>query len=74
MDLQLDPQQGYQKKLLFRSVTVYNKKLSSQCDVSAQIEQVQDKSNLVRTTSRSWNNLHLVRAKPKYTRDEHDTL
>ena len=32
--------QGYQKRLLFRSVTVYNEKLSSQCNLPAQIEQV----------------------------------
>ena len=31
------------KKAIFRSVTVYDKNLSSQCNLLAQIEQVQDK-------------------------------
>jgi len=35
--------QGYQKKLLFRSITVHNKNVSRQCNLPAQIEQVQDK-------------------------------
>jgi len=49
LDLQLVSQsstgnmwQGYQKKLLLRSVTVYNKSLYSQCNLPAQIEQVLD--------------------------------
>jgi hypothetical protein len=33
---------GYQKMLLFLSVTVYNTNLSSQYNLSAQIEQVHD--------------------------------
>ena len=32
------------EKAIFRSVTVYNKNLSSQCNLNAQIEKVQDKS------------------------------
>jgi hypothetical protein len=31
------------RKAIFRSVTVYNNTLSSQCNLTAQIEQVQDK-------------------------------
>jgi len=33
---------GVPGKTIFRSVTVYNKNLSSQCNLPAQIEQVQD--------------------------------
>ena len=32
------------EKVIFRSVTVYNKNLSSQCNLPAQIESVQDKN------------------------------
>ena len=34
---------GVPEKAIFRSVTVYNKNLSSQYNLPAQIEQVQDK-------------------------------
>jgi hypothetical protein len=34
---------GVPKKAVFRSVTVYNKILSRECRMPAQIEQVQDK-------------------------------
>ena len=45
-DLQVTCGKGNQKKLLFRSVTVYNKNLSSQCNLPAQIEQAQDEYRL----------------------------
>jgi len=32
------------EKVIFRSVTVYSKNLSSQCNLPAQIESVQDKN------------------------------
>jgi hypothetical protein len=32
------------EKVIFQSVTVYNKNLSSQCNLPAQIESVQDKN------------------------------
>ena len=35
------------RKSIFWSVTVYNKKLSSQCNLTAQIEPVQDKYRLM---------------------------
>jgi len=35
---------GIPEKALFPSVTVYSKNLSSQCNLPAQIEQVQDKN------------------------------
>ena len=38
-------------------MTVYNKTLSSQCNLTVQIEQVEDKSNLVHTTP-SFNNMN----------------
>ena len=31
------------RKAIFRSVTIYSKTLSSQCNLTAQIEQVQEK-------------------------------
>jgi hypothetical protein len=34
---------GVPEKAIFRSVPVYNKYLSSQCNLPAQVEQVQDK-------------------------------
>jgi hypothetical protein len=34
---------GVLEKAIFRSVPVYNKYLSSQCNLPAQVEQVQDK-------------------------------
>ena len=37
------------EKLYLGSVTVYNKKLSSQCNLTAQIEPVQDKKKFVWT-------------------------
>ena len=38
--------EGVPEKPIFRSVTVYNKNLSSPYNLAAQIEQVQDKANL----------------------------
>ena len=35
--------EGVPEKAIFRSVKVYNKHLSSQCNLPAQIEEVQDK-------------------------------
>jgi len=37
---------GIREKAIFRPVTVYNKKLSSQCNLPAQTQQVQDKNIL----------------------------
>ena len=53
--LQVTCGKGNQKKLLFRSLIVYYKNLSSQCNLSAQIEQLQDKYrlNLFLDTSRA---------------------
>jgi hypothetical protein len=34
---------GVLEKAIFQSMTVYNKNLSSQCSLPAQIEQVQDR-------------------------------
>jgi len=38
--------EGVQVKAIFQSVTVYNKNVSSQCNLLAQIEQVQDKKKV----------------------------
>ena len=44
---------GTRKSYIFRSVNLYNKNLQSQCNLLAQIEQVQDKMNYP-----SWHFLH----------------
>ena len=41
--LSVAQQESSTRKAIFWSVTVYNKQLSSQCNLTAQIEQVQDK-------------------------------
>jgi len=41
--LSVAQQESSTRKAIFRSVTVYSKKLSSQCNLTAQIEPVQDK-------------------------------
>jgi len=40
--------EGFTEKAIFLSVTVYSKNLPSQCNLPAQIEQMQDKTGYLR--------------------------